>query len=212
VPVAAAALLGAVGVALLLALVRPGLLVVIVVVIVVLAPGRWWWWRKRHFRRGLKHLRAGEDRRARAALGRFLEEVDGDARFERWQPVFNLGRRYSYRAAAETNLGVSWLREGDPEAALARFRRALEIEPGWLQALHGRAAALHLLGDSEGAESAARAALEARPTYLPSRALLGLILRERGNEAAAAAVLAPLEADGRDAEEVLRRLTAQWGG
>ncbi len=196
----------------LVALLRPGLWLLVVAVLVLLAPGRWWRWRTRRFRRGVKALRAGDRDRARREFEAFLEEIDGDASFERLQPLFNLGRRYSYRGAALGNLGVAELEEGRPKAALTRFRAALELDPRAVRPRYGEAAALRLLGRLEEAEESAAAALALRRRYVAARLLLALIRRERGDEAGAEEALGPLREEGEDPEPLLERLRAQWNG
>ncbi|MFQ5890706.1 MAG: tetratricopeptide repeat protein [Gemmatimonadota bacterium] len=209
-PLAAGALLAAVGIVLLLAFLRPAVWVVVGVIALLLLPGRWWRWRTRRFRRGVRLLERGDATGAREALTGFLERLD--ATFERAQPFFNLGRRYPYAVAAQANLGVAHLKLGDIDAALAAFAEALEGEPEWVPALFGRALALRRYGELTAAERSAAAALEARPGYLAARLLLGLIRRERGDVAGAEAVLRPLKEDGEDVEELLGRLERAWEG
>lgn len=194
----------------LIVLLRPGPWLLVVAVVLLLAPGRWWRWRTRRFRRGVKALRTGDRERARREFESFLDEIDGDGRFERLQPVFNLGRRYSYRGAALGNLGVVELEEGRPGAALARFRAALHADPRAVRPRYGEAAALRLLGRLEAAEESAAAALALRPRYVAARLLLALIRRERGDAAGAEEALRPLEEEGEDPEPLLERLRSQW--
>lgn len=203
-------LLVAVAAVLLLAWLRPGLGVVAAVIVLLFLPGRWWRWRIRRFRRGVKALRAGERERAREDFEAFLDDIDGDDRFERLQPAFNLGTRYSYRGAALSNLGVVELEDGRPARALARFQAALKEDPRALQALYGKAAALRVLGELEEAERFAAAALELRPRYVAARLLLALIRRERADRTGAEEALAPLREEGEDPEPALEKLREHW--
>lgn len=203
-------LLIAVGAALALAFLRPGLGIVVAVFLLLLLPGRWWRWRTRRFRRGLRALERGDTASARAELESFLSRLDADASFAKLQPYFNLGRRYSYQAAALSNLGIAELQEGRPEDAVARFRAALSADEYFVQALYGQAAALRLLGDLGAAETSAERALLLRPKYHAARALLGLVQLERGDEEGSAATLAPLHEAGKDPDRLLDRLRSQW--
>lgn len=209
-PAGALAVLVAIAVVLLLAFLRPGWGVVIAVVIVALAPGRWWRWRTRRFRRGVRALERGEPDRARSELRRFLRDIEDDRLFARAQPLFNLGREYSYRAAALANLGLAALREGAVPKALRRFGEALEEDPFHAQAHYGRGIAHRSRGELAEAERAATRAVEARPRYLAAHALLGLVRRERGDEGGAEAALAAIRKEDRDPEELLERLRKLW--
>lgn len=203
-------LLLAFAVALGLAFLRPGVWILVAVLVALLLPGRWWRWRTRRFRRGLRALERGETAAARQALEEFLAEIRRDGRFKKLQPYFNLGRRYSYEAAALSNLGIADLQEGEAGAALERFREALAHDSELAQALYGEAAALRLLGELDEAEERATRALAARPRYAAARALLGLVRLEKGEDEAAEEALAPLAEAGHDPEKLLDRLRKLW--
>lgn len=202
--------LAAVAVVLLLATARPGWALVVAVLASLLLPGRWWRWRTRRFRRGVKALRRGETARAREELERFLAEVEDDARFQRFQPWFNLGRRYPYIAAARSNLGIAALRRGEHETATAAFERALEAEPGFVQALYGLGVARWRRGRLVEAEGSALEALAANGSYVPARVLLAAIRRERGDRSGFEEVSAAIRERGHDPEELLRRFETEW--
>lgn len=209
-PGAAVGLLLAVGAVLLLAAFRPSWWVFVAVAVAALAPGRWWRWQTRRFRRGVRALERDEPDEARRELERFLDQIEGDRLFRKAQPLFNLGRRYSYRAAALSNLGLVALRQGRTEVALERFERALGEEPDRAQAHYGRALAHRAAGRPDRAEEAAVRALEARPGYVAAAALLGLLRRERGDEAGAEAALEEVREADQDPEELLERLRELW--
>ncbi len=210
-PLAAGLYLGAVAVVLGLAIWRPGALVVVAVVVLLLGPGRWWRWRTRRFRRGVRAIRRGDLAAGRGELEAFLEQIRDDPRFDRLQPLFNLGKRYSYRAAALSNLGVADISSGRADRALERFEQALAIDPGSVQAQFGVGLARRQAGDLAGAARAADRALMIRPGYLPARLLLALARRESGDRRCAEAALEPLREDGADPEELLARFVARWG-
>lgn len=211
IPTAVPYVLGAVAVVLVLAAFRPGWAMVAAVLALLLVPGRWWKWRTRRFRRGVKALRGGRTERARAELESFLEETEGDERFERLQPWFNLGRRYPYVAAARSNLGIAALREGEPEAARREFERALEAAPDFAEALYGLGVARWKAGRLEEAERAARRASGAGGGYLPARVLCAVVRRERGDEPGVEEALEAIRARGHDPDDLLRRFEAEWG-
>lgn len=203
-------LLVAVAIALLLAVARPGWAIVMGAVALLLLPGRWWRWRTRGFRRGVKALRRGELGRAREELEAFLEETEGDERFHRLQPWFNLGRTYPYVAAARSNLGIAALREGETELARWEFVRALAAAPGFVQALYGLGVAHWSAGRLDEAEEAALRAIEARGSYVPARVLLGVIRRERGDAAGAEEALEAIHERGHEADVLLDRFMTEW--
>lgn len=211
-PGPAAAFLAVVAGFLLLAFLRPSPWLLAGLAVAVLLPGRWWRWRTRRFRRGVRALEDGRPGEAREELEAFLADIEGDRFFRRAQPVFNLGRRYSYRSAAMSNLGLADLREGDAEEALDRFEEALSEAPEWAQAHYGRALALRSRGELASAEASARRATEAREGYAAAQALLTLIRRERGDGEGAAAVEEALREEGRDPEELIEGLREMWPG
>lgn len=204
-------LLAALAIVLLLAAVRPGWGVLVAILALLLLPGRWWGWRTRHFRHGVKALRRGETEEARRELEAFLAEAEGDERFDRLQPWFNLRRRFPYVAAARSNLGIAALRSGDLAAATAAFERALEVAPRFVQALYGLGIARWREGRLTEAEEAALRALEVRGSYMPARVLLAAIRHERGDRAGFEEAVEGIQERGHDAEALIRRLEAEWG-
>jgi tetratricopeptide (TPR) repeat protein len=207
---------GAVGLVLALALLRPGPGIVIGVVVLFFAPGRWWRWRTRRFRKGVRAIQRGDLTTGRAELEAFLDGIGDAERFERIQPLFNLGKRYSYRAAALSNLGVATLTigdrggEADLERARARFDEALAVDADYVQARYGLAMVALLSGDAPGAEVEAERALALRPGYLPARLLLATVRRERGDEAGADEALEPLRRRGKDPETLMDGFRQRW--
>lgn len=209
-PGGALALLVAVGLVLVLALLQPGWVVVLAVVVAALIPGRWWRWRTRRFRRGVRALEKGEPDRARSELRRFLADIEDDRLFARAQPLFNLGKEYSYRSAALANLGLVALRKGSVREALERFDEALREEPSRAQAHYGRGVALRMRGERAAAERAASRAIEARPGYVAAHALLALVRRERGDAEGAGEAMEAIRAEEKDPEELIERLRRLW--
>jgi tetratricopeptide (TPR) repeat protein len=203
-------LLGALAIVLMLAYWRPGAGVVVAILLLLLLPGRWWRWKTRRFHRGLRALKGGAASEARTEFEQFLSEFEGEPRLDRWQPVFNLGRRYSYGGAAHANIGVTWLHEGEPDKALRHFEIARRLDETSAQAAFGEAAARRRLGQLRKAEKAAERATELRPSYLPARLLLAEIHRARGDEEGAAEVLRPLAEDGRDPDSLIQEMLSQW--
>lgn len=66
-------------------------------------------------------------------------------------------------AAVASDLGLSYLRAGRPELALAEFGRALALEPNSAMALHNRGLALLLLGQKDAAQADFQRALGKDP-------------------------------------------------
>ena len=129
---------------------RPGAGIVVGILLLLFLPGRWWRWKTRRFHRGLRSLKGGDAAEARTEFERFLTEMERDARFERWQPIFNLGRRYSYPGATHANIGVTWLHEGEPERALHHFEIARRLDAGeTVRDLRGMRGVCYLLGKKE---------------------------------------------------------------
>lgn len=215
-PVGAMLFVGAVGLVLVFALLRPGPAIVIVVVVLLFAPGRWWRWRTRRFRKGVRAIQRGDLAMGQAELQTFLDGIGDAERFERIQPLFNLGKRYSYRAAALSNLGVATLTigdradEADLERARVRFDEALAVDADYVQARYGMAMVALLRGDAAGAETEAERALALRPGYLPARLLLATARRERGDDAGADEALEPLRRRGKDPEALLTNFQTRW--
>ena len=203
-------LLGALAIVFILAYWRPGAGVVVAILLLLFLPGRWWRWKTRRFHRGLRALKEGAPSEARTEFERFLGEFEGEARLDRLQPVFNLGRRYSYAGAAHANIGVTWLHEGQPDKALRHFEMAGRLDETSAQAAFGEAAARRRLGQLRKAEKAAERSTGLRPSYLPARLLLAEIRRERGDDEGAAEVLRPLAEEGNDPESLIQKMLSQW--
>ena len=215
-PVGALLFLGGVGLVLASALLRPGPAIIVAVVVLLLAPGRWWRWRTRRFRRGVKAIQRGDLEAGRAELEAFLDGIGDAEPFDRFQPLFNLGKRYPYRAAALGNLGVAELTAGDAggisdlEAARSRFDQAISVDPDYVQAHYGLAMTKWLTGDHAGAAAEAERALALRPAYLPARLLLATVRRKSGDEVGAQEALEPLRGRGREPEELMARFEGRW--
>jgi DNA-binding transcriptional MerR regulator len=91
--------------------------------------------------------------------------------------------------------------EGDLDAAIAAYRRALEIDPGLADAHLNLGRLRHEMGDLAAAEEHYRAAANARPDEPTTAFNLGVVLQDRGRLAeAAAAYEQALALDGRFAD------------
>jgi len=77
--------------------------------------------------------------------------------------------------------------EGDLDAAIAAYRRALEIDPGLADAHLNLGRLRHEMGDLAAAEEHYRAAANARPDEPTTAFNLGVVLQDRGRLAEAAA-------------------------
>jgi uncharacterized protein (TIGR02466 family) len=78
---------------------------------------------------------------------------------------------------------------GQREAAIAGYRRVLEVEPGHVNALNNLGVLLLESGDLEGAAAACRSALDSRPDFVLALNNLSSVLMEQGDLAAAVGVL-----------------------
>ncbi|MCK9389891.1 MAG: tetratricopeptide repeat protein, partial [Sulfuritalea sp.] len=83
-----------------------------------------------------------------------------DSAREAYEKAIALAPRY---AQAWCNLGEWWMVKSDFPVALDRFERALDFEPGLIEALNNRVAVLYEMGRFGDAEKAAREAIEAHP-------------------------------------------------
>jgi tetratricopeptide (TPR) repeat protein len=110
------------------------------------------------------------------------------------------------RAALLRRLGRVQRSAGQPEAAIASWRAALDLAPGHAGVAFNLGNALRELGRSAEAEAAYRRALKIEPGLLRAQVNLGAVLRDEGRlEEAEAAFRASLAADpaSRDARRNL---------
>lgn len=89
------------------------------------------------------------------------------------------------RAYDAWQLGVRESRRGSPEAAIGRFRSAVELDPTLGEAWHGTGAALVRLGRLSEAVEAYRRALDLIPASPVTHYNLGAVYGRMGNDAAA---------------------------
>ena len=105
------------------------------------------------------------------------------------------------RAEGQTNLGSLAVIEGDAEAAIARFRRALELNPQFIPARLGLAEVWRRTGRDDEGERELREGLRVNPASPQLHHALGLLLVRRENrdealsELRRAAELAPDDAE-----------------
>lgn len=78
------------------------------------------------------------------------------------------------------NLGVTYLNAGDHDKALAHFRRALELRPGYADALFNLGLCAFKAGDRKGAARHFQAALQEDARSEKAHVYLGFILLEEG--------------------------------
>lgn len=127
------------------------------------------------------------------------------------EEAFESGDEYS----AEQWYGVGCeLEPADPEQAREAYRRALELEPGHVEAHINLGRLLHEVGDLKWAEHHYREALAARPADPTALFNLGVSLEDLGNEAQAIVAYGrAVEADPAlaDAHFNLARLYEQRG-
>jgi len=153
---------------------------------------------------GISLVEAGRFQEAVEALNKAVEIIDSDP--EAWNylgvALWNKGdyaqSREAYGRALAldandaiviNNLGALDLSiflgtraEEALAAAIAGFRRAVSVDPGYAPAYNGLGAALRMAGDIEGAIAAWAKAVDLRPDYGLALYNLGLTLLERGEK------------------------------
>ena len=105
--------------------------------------------------------------------------------------------------AGHVGLGRVALKENDPEAALAAFRAAHELDPAAATALNGIGVAHDLMGDHVNAQANYEAVLEAHPTHAGALSNMALSLALSGRPSDAKRIYARLVPSYRD-NEVMR--------
>jgi tetratricopeptide (TPR) repeat protein len=99
---------------------------------------------------------------------------------------------------ARYDLGVALSRRGETDAAIAQMRRALEIQPQYVDANHGLGLLLQKRGDLDAAARHFRLVLDVKPRDPMARTNLGLVLVSQGDPRQAACnSVKRLAADGR---------------
>ncbi len=91
----------------------------------------------------------------------------------------------SKAAASGTAAGVALAREGNLDAALAAFRKALEADPNYAPAHYQLGAALWYRNDKPASRAALEKALSLDPALAEAHSFLGMALRETGDLARA---------------------------
>jgi len=87
--------------------------------------------------------------------------------------------------------GVALFEMGDQAAALADFRRALEVHPNHVHVLNNIATCQTLQGEQDDAIRMYQRAIAIAPRFEEARVNLGFLLHSLGRDAEAHAVLAP---------------------
>ncbi len=101
-----------------------------------------------------------------------------------WRHALAVGQESSI---ARYNLGVELLGRGETDAAIAQMRRALEINPSYVDADRGVGLVLYKKGDFEQAAKHFRRVLAVAPRDASARTNLGLVLVALGDRRQAAA-------------------------
>jgi Tfp pilus assembly protein PilF len=94
-------------------------------------------------------------------------------------------RKRPANAIAHYNLGVTFLRTGDREHALAEFETAIRLDPGYAIARTNLASLRLEQGDVAAAIAEYRRALELKPDLIEAHANLGYLLNQTGQPEAA---------------------------
>ncbi len=108
---------------------------------------------------------------------------NGEARLEIEAAI----KAYAGAAHFHNNLGEVLRASGDPEGAIACYRRALELEPRYPQALNNLGLALHATGRASEARDAFARIVSAHPDSAQAHNNLGIVEQSTGNLEAAVA-------------------------
>jgi len=100
-----------------------------------------------------------------------------------WRHAIAVGQESSI---ARYDLGVALSRRGETDAAIAQMRRALEIQPQYVDANHGLGLMLQKRGDLDAAARHFRLVLDVKPRDPMARTNLGLVLVSQGDPRQAA--------------------------
>jgi len=122
----------------------------------------------------VRHSEASERRRAESAAPAPLRQAPETA--EGW-----------YAEGCELEADTAGDSEGDNDAAIAAYRRALELDPGLADAHLNLGRLRHEMGDLAAAEEHYRAAAQAQPDEPTTAFNLGVVLQDGGRLAEAAA-------------------------
>jgi tetratricopeptide (TPR) repeat protein len=79
------------------------------------------------------------------------------------------------------NRGAFYKEQGDLEAALADFQKAIEVQPSFMQAHYNAAVVLATLNRTDEAKSAYEQAIYLQPWFIPARINLGVLLAAQGD-------------------------------
>ena len=110
------------------------------------------------------------------------------------------------RAVTEHNVGAALQSDGQLDAAIARYRRAVSIDPQYVPAYSNMGAALLARGDLAGAIDAYQRALAIAPDFADAHFNLGNALLRNGNPAGAIPHFERVVATGPDSADVRTNL------
>lgn len=125
--------------------------------------------------------RAGEEEEAQ----RLAARADPRARLRFSDPIVEEVLAHTTSSETYARIGLRAARSGDPDAAVAAFRTALELQPENDRARTNLAAAELERGNLDEAERLLRQTLERDPGYAHAHFNLGRVLEQRGDTARA---------------------------
>ena len=88
------------------------------------------------------------------------------------------------KATALNAEGIKYTGEGRPEEALAAFRKALQLDPGFFMAAYNQGVVLGRMGKKQEAMEGFRAAIRLRPDFVMAHYALGMLLKAAGDPSA----------------------------
>jgi tetratricopeptide (TPR) repeat protein len=95
--------------------------------------------------------------------------------------AFNLCLTFEAQADLDCGIGSALLRNGRVDEAIAQYRKALQFNPGYMEARFNLGSALVLKGNLDEAAAQYRKVLEIRPDYLQAEYSLGKVLLQKGD-------------------------------
>jgi tetratricopeptide (TPR) repeat protein len=139
--------------------------------------------------------------RSRPALAAALVTLAAVAAFTNWPIAAS-----ETRAVTEHNLGAAFQSEGQLDAAITHYKRAIEIDRAYTPAYSNLGSALLARGDHAGAIAAYQRALEIQPDFPDAHFNLGNALLRGGQPAAAISHFERALAQGPDAVDAQTNL------
>jgi tetratricopeptide (TPR) repeat protein len=129
--------------------------------------------RNPEYERGIKLYNEGKYELAVAELEKAIPKAGKD------DPIYALGMFYA--AESHAHIGTAKFLGGDPNEALAHFRKAVEENPTYPDIFYRMGVIHHRLSDPVESIASLRRAIELNPNYFEATCYLGIVLYESGD-------------------------------